>query len=107
MRRRETKVKTSEPVSAEAEAAYITIPMLIQPPLRHLVETCVIPDTKRGLPIKCPDLLVSFRDFATILIVPDKCLKVGTILREKIFLYRAFVSCDPAFSCVPQRSRGR
>lgn len=59
--------------------------MFIQPSLRHLVETCIFPDTKRGLPIKCPNLLVFFEDFATVLIIANECLKVGTILRKRPF----------------------
>lgn len=60
---------------------YIKILGLKQPSLRHLVETCIFPGTKGDLPINCPDLLVSFRDFATILIIANECLKVDTIIR--------------------------
>lgn len=55
-----------------------------QPSLEHLVKTCIFPGTKGNLPVNCPDLLVSSRDFATIIVVVNECLKVDMIIRHSI-----------------------
>lgn len=53
-------------VMAEAEGTYIIPPMLVGPSVRR---------------IKCPNLLLSFRDFAAVLVVFDERLEVRKLIR--------------------------
>lgn len=68
--------------------------MLVQPPLRNLVDMRTEPDTKGGLPVKCSNLAASFRGSTSILIliVPNKRLKFGTLLRTVLGLYHALAT---------------
>lgn len=84
MRTKQDKTQESRNQSWPEVITYIKILGLKQPSLGHLVKTCIFPGTKGNLPVNCPDLLISFRDFATILIVANKCLKVNTITRHSI-----------------------